>query len=260
VQFPGVSTHLIADLGIPPGKTPVKRSLSVTARTRRRIVVSLVVLALTLPVESVLLQAVSTDAKTAAFEWAASLSPDELVGIGDQVASFPTLYRRAIMRAATPELRSRFWRKHLNRYINTHPDLSTDALGLLYRAIDLASPENLGSSSPEARAEMKSVGDQLQVLLGKEDAQEALYRLGPRDGTFNSLEPTSLKLSNWVREKFVALAAAMARDCDCRIDWSCDGGGTCKAGTGCTPDEDWPACGWFWNETCDGTCATISMS
>ena len=227
-----------------------------TARTRRRVIFSLVVFALTLPIESVLLQAVSTDAKTAAYEWAASLSTDQLTVAGDQISAFPFLYRRAIMRSASPELRSKFWRWHLTRFINRHPDLSSEAQGLLQAAIELASPENFSAPSAAVRAQMKSVGEQLAAVIGKEDAEEALYRMGPKDGTFSSLEPTSLKLSNWVRKTFTAMAAPFVRDCDCRADWGCELG-NCKTDSGCTPDEDWPACGWFWTETCDGLCKSI---
>ncbi len=232
-----------------------------TARTRRRLISCLVVLALTVPVESVLLQAVSTnDARTAAIEWAASLSPDGLSAAADHIQQFPFYLRRGIMKALSPEKRSAVWRAVISGYIDSRPDLPAAAVDLLQGVSDLATPENLSSPSAEARAQIKSIAEQLVAIIGKDETEYALYRLGPRDGTFQSLEPASLKLSNWVRNKLVAIAAAISpRDCDCNVNWGCDGGAStqCRANTGCTPDDSWPACGWLWNETCDGSCTVL---
>jgi hypothetical protein len=216
------------------------------------------VVALTLPIESVLLQAVSTsDPKDAARQWAAGLSTDSLDRAADQIRAYPQMYRRAIMRAATPVLRSQVWRGHIGNYLQTHPDLDVATVALLQAAVALASPENLSAPTAEAQAQVRTVGDAIQAALGKEDAEYVLYRLGPRDGTFASLEPTSLILANWVRSKFVALAMS-TRQCDCKVSWGCDGFFTyCKDNTGCPIQEDWPACGWLWNETCDGLCAGV---
>jgi len=234
----------------------------VTTRTRRRLLFCCLVVAFTLPVESVLLQAVSTpDVKTAAIEWATSLSPEVFERVSADVANYPLYLRRAIMRAASPQRRSQVWRGHIASYVDTHPDLSASALELLNEASALASPENLSTADAAARARMKSVGDQLKALIGQEDVDNLLYRLGRRDGTFESHEPVSLQLSNWVRAKFTALAASFAADCDCNIGFGCDGlFVTCRDNTGCAPDEDWPACGWFWSETCDGVCKSVWVS
>src|SRR5262245_39016037 len=98
----------------------------------------------------VLLQAASTtDAKTAAYEWASGLSSDALDNVSDDIGNFPLIYRRAIMHAQTPEKRSRIWRRHIARYINTH-DLSAEVVAMLESASDLASPENLSAPTPAA--------------------------------------------------------------------------------------------------------------
>jgi hypothetical protein len=206
----------------------------------------------------VLFQAASTDTVTAAFEWASSLSSQDLERATASIGDYPVAYRRALMRASSPQHRSLVWRGHIADYAETHPDLSTAVIGLLGRASALASPENLSTPDAAARAEMRRVAEQLKTLIGQEDTENLLYRLGRRDGTFVSREPVSLKLSNWVRGKFVALAGAVAADCNCNIEFGCDEvTWTCRGNTGCTPDDDWPACGWFWNETCDGQCKIV---
>ena len=80
---------------------------------------------------------------------------------------------------------------------------------------------------------------------------DALVAVPFIDGTFASLEPFSQRLANWVRNRIVAFARA--EDCDCASGWGCGAGLRCKAGN-CNVDEDWPMCGWLWNETCDGLC------
>jgi hypothetical protein len=234
-----------------------------TARTRRRLIFSLVLFALTVPVESVLLQAVSTtDAKTAAIDWAASLSQDSLSAAADNIEQYPFVYRLGIMKALSPLGRAFVWRVRITRYILGHSDLTDDTVSLLRQARALATPDNLSNPSADARAQMKSIGDQLVTAIGKDDADQLLYRLGPRDGTFQSLEPTRLKVANWVRDKFVALAADILGDCDCNQDFGgCLGDQTsCRTNTGCAVDDTWPACGWFWTQNCDGKCTTIIMS
>ena len=112
-----------------------------TTRTRRRLIFCVLVAALTLPAESVLLQAVSTATPTdAALQWAAGLSPDSLELAGDQIHAYPFIYRQAIMRAATPERRAQIWRSHIADYAQSHPDLSSDQLAVLQAAMTLASP------------------------------------------------------------------------------------------------------------------------
>ena len=227
-----------------------------TTRSRRRLIFCTLVVALTLPLESVLLQAVSTsDPQEAARQWAVGLSADSLGQAANQVRDYPFIYRRAILGAATPAQRSQIWRDHISGYLQTHPDLDAATVGLLETAISLASPENLSAPTAEAQAQVKAVGDAIQAALGREDALYLLYRLGPADGTFQSLEPTSLKVANWVRGRFVAVAAMMIRNCDCSVEWGCDGLFTyCKANTGCPIQTEWPACGWLWNWDCDGLC------
>jgi len=92
-------------------------------------------------------------------------------------------------------------------------------------------------------------------LLGPSDTLDLFYRLGPKDGTFASAAPVTDQLATYLRAHFVAQASE-AEDCDCSTSFGCDsGGGTyCRSGVSCNRDENWPMCGWWWNEVCDGLC------
>ena len=216
----------------------------------------LAVMALTLPVESILLQAVATpDYTQAVSSWVAGLSDSDLNAAADVIQAYPFAYRKSIMAAVAPGKRSAVWRNHIQMYIDGHPQLSADAVAALEAAIDVASPDAFANPTVDSRARAEAVGQKLMMLIGKDDTDYLLYRLGPRDGTFASIEPISQKLANWVRQSFVALARA--DDCECNQDFGCDGYGTfCAGGTGCAVDNTWPMCGWFWNDPCDGACKT----
>lgn len=224
-----------------------------TQRTRRRVFLALLVAALTMPVESVLLRALAApDQATAAQQFASSLGAYDLSAAAGQVQAYPFLYRRAIMRSLSPDLRAFVWRLHIQMYIQIHPELDDDAVGLLQYASSLITPDvmsGVNGGSPEVNA----VAAQIQATLGRDVADYLLYRLGPPDTQIASASvlPIREQLANFVRREFVALA--FGGDCDCATDWGCDGG-TCDGGSGCAPDTTWPMCGWLWNETCDGTC------
>ena len=225
-----------------------------TERTRRRVVVCLVAVALTLPVETLLLKAISTPSvQDAAADWAQSLTPDSLDAAAAQIHAYPVAYRRAIMKALEPDARVKVWRRHIHDYIESRPGLDPAAVYALRQVGSLVTAELLSNPSSADRADVAKAGSELVSLLGREDAEFVLYRLGPRDGTFVSREPLGEKLANWVRNLVVAFARA--EDCDCSTGWGCDGIGTyCRANVGCNVDNDWPSCGWLWSETCDGLC------
>jgi hypothetical protein len=227
----------------------------VTATTRRRVIGCVVAIALTLPVEVILLQAISTpDSQQAVRDWVASLSESELADATGQIQSYPGLYRRELMRVLNPSQRSEIWRGHIQRYIDTRPDLSADVLPVLKAAIEIASPETFGNPSSDAREQTALVADQLTALLGRDEAEYLLYRLGPVDEQTASLEPIGLRLANYVRGWLVT--SAETEDCDCASGFGCDGYGThCRtSGITCNHDTNWPMCGWYWNEECDGLC------
>jgi hypothetical protein len=225
-----------------------------TSQTRRRVLVCLVMVALTLPAESILLKALETPSpQAAAQQWVASMAPADLASVAGNIQSFPFAYRREIMAGLGPVLRSQVWRAHIGAYIQAHPELDSNTTALLQAASDLASPQNLVRPTDDARAQIDIVGNQIKALLGKDTAEYLLYRLGPNDGTFVSAVPISQRLANIVRGMFVA--SAESNDCECNIEFGCSGFMSyCADGSGCSVKSSWPACGWFWNDPCDGAC------
>jgi hypothetical protein len=229
----------------------------VTARARRHVLFAFVVVALTIPTETILLQALATSSpQQAARTWISGLSAAQLDAIADQVQQYPFVYRKEIMRAVSPDKRASTWKNHIKRYIDTHPELDGGAVALLNAAVDLAESGTFSGSVSEAtKSQVAALGAEIKNTLGADVADYLLYRLGPKDGLFASAEPFSQRLANMVRSAFIALAEEQA-DCDCNIGFGgCGSGSYCKENTGCRLDEEWPMCGWFWNEVCDGRCA-----
>jgi hypothetical protein len=210
--------------------------------------------ALLLPAESILLQALATpNEREAVRAWVRNLSADELGTAADNIQSYPFAYRREIMRALAPADRAAVWRDHIQTYLATHPGLDGNAENALNAALTLATPRAFADPTADDRAQIDTVAEQVKTLLGAEEAKFLFYRLGPPDQQTASVEPLAMRLSNAVRRMFVALADA--EDCDCNVGFGCDGVSTvCREGTGCNVDDSWPACGWFWNQTCDGLC------
>jgi hypothetical protein len=225
-----------------------------TAKTRRRLIVGMVAVVFTLPAESILLKALATpNPQQAIANWVAALSPAQLQGAGDAVQAFPFQYRKAILGALPPEVRSRIWRRHIATYIQNQAELTSDAVDLLQSAIALATPAALSAPDDDTRSAIAIAGGQIQALLGRDTADFLLFRLGPPDGTFASAEPVSQRAARYVRSLFVAMADP-ANDCDCALDYGCSAISVCKDGTGCSAVTSWPACGWFWTDPCNGLC------
>jgi hypothetical protein len=214
-------------------------------------------IALTLPLEVVLLEALTTTStEQAVYEWVADLSTTELDAVADQIEYYPVSYRKEVMRTLTPARRSEVWQAHIRTYVAERPWLSADVIPVLEAAIALATPRALSTPSDLDRAQMRLVAEQVEKLLGREEAEYLLYRLGPRDDLqVASAEPLRMRLANYVRGLMVA--EANLPYCSCAINWGCDGYSThCSSLSECEPDEEWPMCGWLWQETCDGRCAS----
>ena len=226
--------------------------MSVTVR--RRLLFALVVLALTIPAESVLLRALAAPTQAdAASQFAASLGSADLSAAASQIEAYPFTYRRAIMSVLPPAARAAVWQGHIAAYLAMHPELSPSSVALLRNTIALITPDVM-SGNGAANAQISNVAAQIQATLGKDVADYLLYRLGPKDTTSSSsILPIRERLANFVRDEFTLIARS--NDCDCSTDWGCDAGNHCDGSTGCNPDNDWPMCGWLWNETCDGSCA-----
>jgi len=230
----------------------------VTRSARRRVFVGVFVLILTVPAESILLRALAApDQATAAQQWTANLAPDDLIAAGSRVQAYPFVYRRAIMAALSPQVRSWIWRGHLLRYVQLHPELDASAVALIQQAAKLATPEVL-SGVQGGSAEIRDVAAQMQVALGRDVVDSLLYRLGPKDTQVGSAAlPVRERLANFARQQFLVLAGGNG-DCSCSTSWGCDDG-RCGDGAGCTVVDTWPMCGLLWLDECDGACKTGSV-
>jgi hypothetical protein len=226
----------------------------VTIHTQRRVVVGALALLLTLPTETILLKALGTpNSKQAAQQWAQGLSPSQLSSAAGSIQAYPFEYRRAIMTALPPGLRSRVWQNHLETYLASNPDIDAATASALQSAIALVTPDLLNRSPTDAeRAQIHEIAAQVTASLGTDTALNLLYRLGPADGTFSSAEPMTEKLADFLRRSFTLFANG--GDCSCNTGWGCDGGNYCSSAFGCNTVTSWPACGWLWEDPCDGNC------
>jgi hypothetical protein len=215
-------------------------------------VVCFVTVALTLPVESILVRAVSTTTPQAAKDWAQSLSAGDLQNAAGNIQTLPYLYRREVMRRLSPGARAVVWRTHIFDYINTHKDLDASTQALLYNAASLVTPEALSNPRADLRTQLTLVAERTAVVLGRTEAEYLFYRLGAADNRLASALPLADRLAEFVRSRFVVEASR--EDCDCSLSFGCDVPGHCDGNWDCTKDDVWPMCGWFWDQECNGLC------
>ena len=121
-------------------------------KTQRRVFVSLLMVALTLPAEVVLLKALQApNDKVAATEWAADLDGASLDAAAESIQSYSVAYRRAIMGALSPKKRAAVWRDHIDQYMASRR-LDVAAVDALKAARAALTPTVLGEKATAARA------------------------------------------------------------------------------------------------------------
>ena len=226
-----------------------------STKTRRLVFLSVLVLGLMLPAETILLRALVTPQQEQAVrEWVVDLTEPEFASAVGKIQHYPLLYRRQLMGRLTPEGRSQVWRGHLQAYLAAHPELDAVNAGLISSASTVLSAEFFADATEERRASLHAVASQIEAALGREEAEYLLYRLGPRDGTFASFEPLAMFLTNKVRG-LVQANATTAAQCECATYWGCyDSSTSCSQAISCSTDNWWPMCGWAWSDPCDGLC------
>jgi hypothetical protein len=216
-------------------------------------VVCFVAIALTLPIETILLRAGTTTTQQSAGAWASSLSTDQAIRFSAGVQALPFEYRRALLRVLPPTARAAVWSAHIRRYIASHDDLDSQSRALLNAAAALATPDAFSQPSAGTRVKIAAIAQQVVMLLGAAEADFLFYRLGPKDASMSSALPLADKLAEFVRSQFVVEASR--EDCDCHVDFGCDSPGHCVGNVDCNKsDGGWPECGWFWMQQCDGLC------
>jgi hypothetical protein len=224
-----------------------------TTHTRRRVIVGAVALLLALPTETILLKALTTPTtKAAAQQWAGGLSVDQLSAAATSIQAYPFAYRKAIMGRLPAATQSYVWQSHIQSYLANNPNINPDAVDALNEVLTLLTPDHFGRPATDAeRSEIQVLADRVVADLGQDTAKYLMYYLGPAQSTVASAEPITDKISNFLRDKLIVLARA--GDCSCNTGFGC-GGANCSGGSGCSPTSDWPACGWLWDQTCDGSC------
>jgi hypothetical protein len=222
--------------------------------TRRLAFFAVIVVAITVPAEVLLLRALAVpDQKEAIREWAMSLGPDRLAVETARLQAYPVLYRRELLRAAWPDLRSKTIQAHFDSYLRSRSGLDVNAVALVTTLRSMAVPRMFDTPSEAEKDEVRGVARQLATIIGDDEAAYLMERFGPADGTFASFEPTALYLTNRIRGLFVPLAQGF--ECDCELDRGCYSPGTsCSHESGCSPYFGWPACGYLLLDPCTGGC------
>lgn len=232
-----------------------------TTRTRRRLFLCAVIAALTLPAEFVLLKAVTVDSATASAQWVGSLAESELLAAADEIQNYPLQYRKEIMKRLPPKKRKDVWVDHIATYRDARPELSAEQVDGLNAAI-AAAEATFADPGDDTRAATRIVAERVQDLFGADVTEYLMYRLGNKTTLMlASALPWHQKLADSVRERFV-VQADEAGDCWCNAGFGCDllALTWCDGAVSCTVDNRWPACGWFWDEPCDGVCKTGGIS
>lgn len=231
-----------------------------TTRTRRRLFFCAVVVALTLPAELILLRAVTQSPATASAQWVDNLQESSLSAAANEIQNYPLQYRKEIMKRLTPEQRKAVWVGHIASYRDARPELTAEQVDALNAAI-AAAAATFTNPGDHTRAATRIVAERVQDLFGADVAEYLMYRLGSKTTVaLVSALPWHQKLADAVRERF-AVQADDAGDCWCNASFGCDilALTWCDGAVTCTIDNRWPACGWFWDEPCDGVCKTGSV-
>ena len=234
-----------------------------TTRTRRLVLLAALVVALTIPTEMVLLQAITQDNRTAAATWADGLTSEALLFESGRIEQFPIQYRKAMLRRLGPAKGAAIWQRHITGYRDAHPELSAEQVEVLNAVLGLISAETFEFPTTEERAASKALAERVGELFGEDVKRYLMHDLGPRFVMFTAqATPIRQRLQDFVREHFV-VNAGDGGSCDCNADYECDAAGSgdseCSASavSGCSLQPLWPACGFIWLETCDGRCTLL---
>jgi len=239
-----------------------------TATTRRRLTVCLVLGLVTLPAEALLLPVVrARTPREAATAWAQSLATSDVQTAVARIEDYPYLYRRALMEVLSPTDRSNVWRAHFKLYIATHPELSSAQVALIQDMSAAASPDVFVPDTAQAsKDKIASIFNDAKSLLGPVATVELFITMGPKSvSNTASLLPLSERLGNFVRSwRVFAEEEAGPNDCNCSMSYDvCDLEPNpwlvCSELYSCDPDTTWPMCGPLWCWACNGWCKVLRI-
>lgn len=238
-----------------------------TASTRSKLMMCLVVGLITLPAEALLLPVARTpNPVVAATEWAASLDAAELREAASNIDAYPSHYRKAIMSGLTPADRADAWRAFFVQHIEANPSLTPDQIEVLNEAIALVTPEAfVAPVKPELKDQIGRVFGKAQKVLGKVTATELFVTLGPKQLSRPNALPLTQRIADNVRSWRVVSAQSGGDDpayCQCNVEIdTCDLMPNpwlqCSEQYVCEFDLVWPMCGPLWSWACTGWCKVI---
>ena len=233
-----------------------------TARTRRGLLICIVLGLITLPVELLLVPVARVPGATQAAElWAADQPLVDLRAASHQIEAYPAVYRRAIMSALSPADRSEAWRSHFRRYLDANPELTAPQRTVIEDAIALATPEALGTADTQTRERISVLFNQARDVLGKDAANLLFVSLGSEQSVRADILPLRQRIADRMRSWRVANASEP--DCNCNTDidtctvWPEPEWLECSEMYSCDFDVKWPMCGPLWSWACNGWCRLV---
>ncbi len=147
----------------------------------------------------------------------------------DEFVQQPTMHRKAIYSASSPETKAALWRDHLNRYLQEHPELNSDQTEFILETIAELTPELFrNTTNPAVSPQIAAIRTRSEELFSKEEAGLLIAQLGP-----------------------IQDAATLAVKCSCstKSDY-CGSGHKCYLAN-C---DQVNGCGDLWMFKCDGVC------
>ena len=240
-----------------------------SAPTRNRLMMCLVIGLITLPAEALLFPVARTpNAAVAAAEWTASLDRSELRLAATNIDAYPSPYRRAIMTAPPAADRAEAWRGYFQSYVAAHPELTPDQLAVMNESIGVITPAAFDVPvAADVREQIAKAFTHTQQALGVSAATELFVTLGPKQLKKANALPLMQQIGDKVRNWRVVSASASASSsdfvaCNCNIDIdTCDLEPDpwliCSEQYTCTFDLSWPMCGPLWSWACTGWCKVV---
>ena len=236
-----------------------------TASTRSRLLLCLVVGLIALPAEALLLPVARTpNPIAAAVEWTASLDSAELRDAAANIDAYPQVYRKAIMGALPPDDRSSAWRQFFQEYLDANPSLSADQIAVVREAMDVASPAAFGRGiSAETKKRITDVFTRAREIARRERGEGAVRHARAqtvREGERAAAAAAARRQPALVARGRMRRVNPSSCNCNVEID-TCDlmpnPWLACSELYTCEFDMEWPMCGPLWSWACTGWCKII---
>lgn len=171
---------------------------------------------------------------------------DQLPSTYEEITAYPVAHRRAIFAALPAPAKSQVWRQHLDRWTESHPDLSADQSALIKEARAFLDSDLFEVMDDPARYQahvdrLRDFEEKALDVMTADEVSSAFVDLG-------SLRPAAYQIDD--------IKPPKKSNCDCAVGTpglvrACPKGQTCKDG-GCTKTP--AGCGLFTYIQCHGLC------